>query len=222
MATALLNPSSAFSINQYFRKKRFLFFLNLLKTIKSDRTIQILDIGGTETYWERMGFSSDETVHITLLNLELLQIRNSSFTSVQANACDLSRYPDDQFDIVFSNSVIEHLFTFENQQKMANEVRRVGKNFYVQTPNYYFPLEPHWLFPFFQFLPFNVRVFLTQNFSLGHHPKCKDKAAAIERVKEVQLLSEKQMKRLFPEGKVYRERFLGLTKSVSMYCFPGK
>ena len=103
---------------------------------------------------------------------------------------------------------------------MANEIRRVGKNYFVQTPNLYFPLEPHWLFPFFQFLPFRLRVFMTQNFDIGGYPKTKDFAKAVNRVKEVKLLSENEMRHLFPDGKCYREKFFLLTKSIVMYKFP--
>ncbi|MBC8844888.1 class I SAM-dependent methyltransferase, partial [Escherichia coli] len=76
-------------------------------------------------------------------------------------ATDLSEIDDQQFDIVFSNSVIEHLYTWENQEKMAKEVLRVGKYHFIQTPNYWFPIEPHWVFPFFQFLPKSIRIRLT-------------------------------------------------------------
>ena len=216
----LLNPSFKNSINQKFRQKRFAFFISLMKQVKSDRPLQILDIGGTEIYWERMGYLENLEEHITLLNLDLTEVKNkNNFKSVIGDACNLSEYKDKQFDIVFSNSVIEHLFTKENQQKMADEVRRIGKNYYIQTPNYYFPIEPHWLFPCFQFLPFSTRVFLTKNFSLGHHPKAVTKEAAIKRVNEVKLLSAKEMKKMFPDGSLYREIFLGLTKSLTMYSF---
>lgn len=103
---------------------------------------------------------------------------------------------------------------------MANEVMRVGKNYFVQTPNYFFPIEPHWLFTLFQFLPRKLKVFLTSRFNLGHYKKASSKEAAIHRVNEVNLLTEKQMKMLFPTGKVYRERFLGLVKSITLYHFP--
>lgn len=220
MAINFLNPEFANSINQKFRERRFKFFVSLLDRVKSNKPVRILDIGGTEIYWERMKFASDNSVNITLLNLEKVATKNAGFESIAGNACDLSSFRDKEFDIAFSNSVIEHLFSFENQVKMANEVRRVGKSYYVQTPNLYFPIEPHWLFPFFQFLPFETRVFLTRNFSLGHYGKIPKRDEAIEKVNEVKLLTERKMREIFPDGKIYRERFLGMVKSIVMYRFP--
>ncbi len=219
MQNNFFDPDSKKSINQKFREKRFEFFRSMLAKIQSENTIQILDIGGTEIYWERMGFPTNENVHITLLNLESEPVKNKKFTSVKGDACNMPEFNDNQFDIVFSNSVIEHLFSLENQQKMADEVKRVGKAYHIQTPNRYFPLEPHWLFPFFQFLPFKLKVAMTKRFNLGHYKKAITKDAATQRVKEVKLLTEKQMKKLFPEGKVYREKFFGLTKSITMFHF---
>jgi trans-aconitate methyltransferase len=167
------NPYYSDSFNQRFREKRFNFFLSLLDKISSDKTIQILDVGGTEHFWTSMKFPEKNNVFITLLNLEAVETTQKNLQSVKGDACNLSEYQNNQFDIVFSNSVIEHLFNFENQKKMADEVMRVGKNYYVQTPNYYFPLEAHWVFPFFQFLPFHVRVFFTHHFNIGHIKKNK-------------------------------------------------
>ena len=63
-------------------------------------------------------------------------------------------FKDKSFDAVFSNSVIEHVGTFEDQKMMANEVIRVTNFYFIQTPNLYFPIEPHFLVPFFQFSSF--------------------------------------------------------------------
>jgi ubiquinone/menaquinone biosynthesis C-methylase UbiE len=208
------------SVNRKFRKKRFSFFLSLLNGIKSDQPLRILDIGGTESYWESMNFVDNENVHITLLNLKIANVKNKNFTSIKGDASDLSDFKDGHFDIVYSNSVIEHLYNKENQKKMANEVRRTGRYYYVQTPNYYFPIEPHWLFPFFQFLPFRVRVFMTKNLNLGNYERSGNEEVAIDRIKRVSLLTEKEMKALFPDAKVYREKLLGLTKSITLYKFP--
>lgn len=204
---------------QKYRERRFAFFRSLLNTVKANKPISILDIGGEEVYWERMNFTDPQEINVTLLNIFVEPVKHSNFVSIKGDACDLSNFKDKEFDVVFSNSVIEHLFTIENQKRMANEVRRVGKNYYVQTPNYYFPIEPHWIFPFFQFLPFPAKVFLTNNFDLGVFKKTKNVEAAKRLVREVNLLTEKEMQSLFPEGKVYREPFFGLTKSITLYKF---
>lgn len=219
MPKNLFDPTKQDSINQKFREKRFAFFRGLYDSIKSECGIKILDIGGTEVYWERMNFPGDENVSITLLNLEEVKVQNPKFKSVKGNACDLTSFSENEFDIVYSNSVIEHLYTFENQIQMANEVIRVGKNYFIQTPNRYFPIEPHWIFPLFQFFPFSLKVYLTQNFNIGNYKKTISRKAAEDRCREVQLLTESQMQTLFPDGNIYREKFCGLVKSITMYKF---
>jgi SAM-dependent methyltransferase len=203
--------------SQYFRERRFKLFQTLLNELP--RPIRILDIGGTQFFWEKMNFTNEPNVRFTLINLYPQEAPSENFECVIGDATNLP-FQDKQFDIVFSNSVIEHLFTWENQVKMANEIRRVGKNYFIQTPNLYFPIEPHWLFPFFQFLPIFVRVFLTRHFNIGGYPKTNNQVEAVKRVKEVRLLSIREMQKLFPEGQCYKEKFMSLTKSIVMYSFP--
>jgi hypothetical protein len=109
--------------------------------------------------------------------------------------------------------VLEHLPTPELQARMAAEVRRVGRRVYLQTPNRYFPLEPHFLFPFFGILPIGVRAFLLQRFDLGWHKRVPDRAAALEDVRSIRLLTGSEMRRLFPGARFENERFLAVTKS---------
>jgi hypothetical protein len=204
--------------SQYFREKRFQFFLSLTRDLP--RPLKILDIGGTQYFWEKMNYTKEPDIHFTLVNLYPQEAPGKNFTCVVGDATSLP-FKDKEFDIVFSNSVIEHLFTKENQEKMASEIRRVGKNYFVQTPNLYFPIEPHWLFPLFQFLPFSLRVFMTQHFDIGGYPKTNNREAAVTRVKEVRLLTKREMKKMFPEGGYYKEEFFFMTKSIIMYYFPG-
>ena len=206
------------AISTYFRAKRFAFIKSLLDNLtKGGKKIKILDIGGTENYWNSMGLNLGNNIEIVLLNLYKIEVKGAGFSSIKGDACHLEGMEDKSFDFVFSNSVIEHLFSIENQNKMANEVMRVGKNYYIQTPNKFFPIEPHWVFPFFQFLPFGLKVFLTQNFSLGHIPKAKSKQEAIDLVNEVNLLSKKELEILFSQSKLYIEKFMGFHKSYAVY-----
>lgn len=203
------------SLSHQFRQKRFRLFLSKLQSLP--KPISILDIGGTLAFWEHMGFS-EEGVTITLLNLQPQNVDKPGFISVTGDATQLP-YADQSFDMVFSNSVIEHLYTKEQQQRMASEVQRVGKHYFIQTPNYWFPIEPHWVFPFFQYLPFRCRVFLTQHFSLGHIAKQSSLADAERQVKEIRLLRKREFQSLFPSALIYTERFLLMGKSfVAMDC----
>ena len=195
-----------------------MFFKALLDNMtKGGKKIKILDIGGTEDYWNSMGLNLGNNIEIVLLNLYKIEVKGAGFSSIKGDACNLEGMADKSFDLVFSNSVIEHLFSIENQQKVASEVIRVGKNYYIQTPNKFFPIEPHWVFPFFQFLPFGLKVYLTKNFNLGHIPKAKNKQEAIDLVNEVNLLSKKELEDLFSESKLYIEKFMGFHKSYAVY-----
>lgn len=100
---------------------------------------------------------------------------------------------------------------------MANEIKRVGKRYFVQTPNLYFPIEPHFVFPFFQFLPVEVRVWLISHFDLGFYEKITDKQTAIEAVTSITLLNKKKFISLFPEANLFEEKIFGITKSFIVY-----
>lgn len=197
-----------------FRKKRFAFFLSLLSQL--DPPIHILDIGGTEKYWEIMALDEHRQVFITLLNLEQFQVTLPYLKSLVGDARSIHA-DDKSFDIVFSNSVIEHVGTYKDQKRMANEVRRVGKHYFVQTPNKFFPLEPHFLFPFFQFLPVAIRVKLLQSFNLGWFSKTSDAGKARQIVESIRLLDHREFVTLFPSALVYEEKVFGLTKSFVAY-----
>ena len=198
------------SIVNKWRRKRFAVFYELIRDIP--KPVKILDAGGTENFWVQMDVDSCE-MDITLLNTESISTTLSNIKYIKGDARDLSRFGDNEFDVVFSNSVIEHVGGFDEQKKMADEITRTGKRFYVQTPNYYFPVEPHFLFPLFQFLPRRIQRFLVMNFRMGWFEKCSTKKHADEVIDSIHLLNKKQVRKLFPEGEIVKERLLGLTKS---------
>lgn len=204
------------SLSHQMRMKRFAFFTACLHQLP--KPITILDIGGTLSFWQSMHFNEGD-VSIILLNLEQAQQLPEPYQSVQGNATLLTEFADQSIDVVFSNSVIEHLYTWENQQKMAAEVLRVGKHHFIQTPNYWFPIEPHWVFPLFQFLPPIVRRWMTQQFSLGHIGKINNPEMAKQQVNEIKLLTKNELKQLFPQSTIYEEKFAGFNKSFIAHSF---
>lgn len=212
----LVDNSDAGSLATRMRRRRFAFFLSLLEHV--NRPVRILDVGGTQNFWESMEQAKLGDLRVTLLNVEKQPVSGSGFESVAGDARDLSRYADGSFDVVFSNSVIEHLGPgFADQQLMANEIRRVAQRYFVQTPNRHFPIEPHFLTPGFQFLPVPARVWAATHFDLGWYKKFADRDAARREVESISLLTGRQMHRLFPGALIYKERFLGLTKSFVAY-----
>lgn len=193
------------------RRKRFLLFKSLLETLP--RPVRILDLGGTGEYWDQMDFKDLDDVQITIFNLQRVDVKRDHFVAVTGDAKDLTAYRDKEFDIVFSNSVIEHVGAFEDQMRMAKEILRVGKYHYVQTPNYFFPFEPHFLFPFFQMLPLSVRMLLVRHFRLGWFAMQADAQAARDLIASVRLLKKREIRKMFPDSLLVRERLWGLTKS---------
>jgi ubiquinone/menaquinone biosynthesis C-methylase UbiE len=197
------------------RLKRHAFFVGLISSIH--RPIEILDVGGTELYWNTMGMAGSQDLQITLLNLEKKEISSKNMISIAGDATHMDAFEDQSFDIVFSNSVIEHVGDCEAQRRMAREVARIGKRYFIQTPNYWFPMEPHFLVPGFQWLPIALRVWLIGRFNLGWHQRIRDLEQARDLVHHTRLLTKKEFQSLFPKAKLYEEKIFGLTKSFIMY-----
>jgi hypothetical protein len=197
------------------RRERFGLFNSLVAALP--RPLSILDVGGTQPFWEAMGFTGDDDIRITLLNLSEVGVDYPTFTSIAGDARNMREFRDKQFDIVFSNSVIEHVGTRRDQQRMAREVMRLGQRYFVQTPNRFFPIEPHFLFPFFQFLPLPLKVFMVSHFDMGWYTRAANRREAIELANSIRLLTEREFRKLFPGAEIYREKFLGLNKSFIAY-----
>lgn len=194
-----------------FRSKRFKYFEELVENIEGP--ISILDVGGTPHFWKQRNWIGKERVTITVVNLTAEESPYENIRTVVGDATNLEQYEDNSFDIVFSNSVIEHLFTLENQQAMARECQRVGKAFWVQTPNYWFPIEPHFHWLGWQWYPRSVRLAAIRRVKCGHRGPCPEMAKAVEIVDEVRLMTRKEMIEAFPEARMWQEKFAGLTKS---------
>jgi SAM-dependent methyltransferase len=184
-----------------WREKRYELFLELCGVRPDER---ILDVGaGAGGALERF----DKTHEIVAVDISPQESKWLSAPNVTVQYADGTSLPfgDDEFSVVFSNSVIEHV-PRDLQPAFAREIRRVGQRYFVQTPNRYFPIEPHYQMPFFQFLPERVRRAINRRFSLGWREK--------GHWEEVDLLSARELRSLFPDGEIHRERLFGLTKSL--------
>ena len=211
----LADNSSEKSLATRMRRARFALFLSLLKNL--DGHVEILDIGGTQEFWSLMTGGDPGNIRVTLLNIEHQQVQSSRFVSAVGDARNMPEIRDKSFDVVFSNSVIEHVGSYEDQRRMAREVMRVGRRYFIQTPNKRFPIEPHFLFPFFQYLPGTVRAQLVHRFDVGWYKKIPSIEKARAEVDSIQLLTRNKFAALFPGAAIHEEKIAGLTKSFVAY-----
>jgi SAM-dependent methyltransferase len=184
-----------------WREGRYERFLSLCRVRPNE---EILDVGcGAGSALERF----NRTNPIVAVDLRPQESEWLAGANVSVETADATRLPyaDRAFPVVFSSSVVEHVPP-EAQQAFADEIRRVGQRYFVQTPNRWFPVEPHYQLPLFQFLPRRIRMALNRRFSLGWQPKGE--------WEEITLLTARDLRRLFPDAEIHRERVLGLTKSL--------
>ena len=203
------------STAQRLRQARLLLFCDLVRGMPVP--LRVLDVGGTHHFWLAMDRTVLPPMHITFLNKWEYAPDLPNASAVIGDARDLSRYGDGEFDVVFSNSVIEHVGGLREQARMANECMRVGQRYFVQTPNRRFPIEPHFLFPGFQYLPVNLRVRLHSWRRWGWWDKAPSYFEALEEVESIRLLTLREMRYLFPQATLWTEHFLGLPKSFVAY-----
>jgi len=212
----LVNHNKKNSFVNKFRQKRFNLLRNRIDQLIQKNNYTLLDIGGDIQYWKNIGWQHD-ACQIHLLNLYETKINESDsqqFISIIGNALSLP-YDKEDIDLVFSNSVIEHVGSYANQQQFANEVRRVADKYIIQTPSLWFPLEPHSLLPLFQFLPHSIRALLIMNFNINYFPKAKTYKEAIQVSHSTLMFTKNRFKNLFPEAEIQVERFLGIPKSYT-------
>ena len=197
------------------RTRRFEAFADLVEGLseRQARPVRILDIGGTNSFWEQRGWAGRPDVQVVLVNLEAEPRLHENIEPRAGDATCLSEFGDRSFDVVFSNSVIEHLQTGERQAAMAAEVSRLAKVYWVQTPNFWFPIEPHFLTPLWHWLPVSLRVALLRRRRWGWCGPCPDRNSAEALVREVRLMRGRELERMFPDATLVRERIGPLVKS---------
>ncbi len=172
----------------------------------------VLDLGGTVEFWSSVP-GRPASVH--LINVEAPTSEVPSW--IRADVADACAPPsgllDPSYDLVYSNSVIEHVGGHARRAMFAERVRESAPRWWIQTPYRYFPVEPHWVAPAMQFLPLRGRALYARAWPLAHsRPRTFEEA--VNQQLSVELLDATQMATYFPEAELRRERLFGLTKSL--------
>jgi hypothetical protein len=194
------------AFSRRFRRKRM---ARACRALGIGPETSVLDVGGTLFNWRLLDFLP----RLTLVNLEPQPgPLPPGVRFVRADGCRLP-FADASFDVCFSNSVIEHVGTWENQVRFAEETRRVARSYYVQTPNYWFWIEPHLVAPFIHWLPLRWQRRLIRHFTLfGLLERPSPEVCEIH-LRTTRLLRRRELAALFGGGELEAEQLLGLSKS---------
>jgi hypothetical protein len=199
--TALIEPFS-----KYSRRKRSELFVATMSPAAGE---SILDIGGQPQIWDYI----EAPLNITCLNLP--GVMNTGYKThhnvifVEGDGCDMADFHENQFDMVFSNSVIEHVGDRTKIAMFAGEVQRLSNRYWIQTPYKYFPIEAHCGMPFWWLYPQAIRtLFLTR--------WRKKLPAWTEMVESTTVVSAGELHKLFPRGRIIYEWFF-FPKSLIVY-----
>lgn len=190
-----------------WRPKRFAIMLAKLSPAITDN---VLDVGGTVSFWKGVPPFAGS---LAVLNLEgAVEQFDANITVIKGDGCALP-FADKSYDIVFSNSTIEHVGCQDRQLEFACEIRRVARSYWVQTPSRFFPVEPHFLGLFIHWLPKRWWNFAARWFSLRGISHNLTLAEIVETNVALRWISKKELIALFPGATIYVERVMGWPKS---------
>lgn len=199
------------------------------RKFRLDKTTRILDIGSETGENINLVLSGTrvkpENVYIADIEQSALDYGREKFgfQTVLLDESGVLPFGDQTFDLVYCSSVIEHVtvpkseiwkitdeiefraLAWENQRKFAAEIRRIGKSYFVQTPNRNFLIESHSWLPLAGFLP---RPALLKVLQVSNRFWIKGAPP------DFNLLDERQINKLFPDAEIVLEKKFGLVKSI--------
>ena len=194
---------------KFWRANRFKLFQNIIKPSSAQT---LLDVGGYPWGWLSVPpcVKSITCLNIHPIDWNTAQSPQHNISVTVGDARHMHEVEDHKYDIVFSNSVIEHVGEWQDQQAFAREVRRVGGKLWVQTPARECPFEPHYLAPFIHWLPKHWQKRLIRwctVYGWIQRPSSEDIA---DMVTSIRLLKKSEMMALFPDCELLVETLWGV------------
>jgi len=200
---------SVFSrLSKISRERKLELFTALMKPCAHEK---VLDLGAqvsTNPMDVQLVDSYPWKENITAANIsqDLLDAIKRRYPEVKTEVADARHlpWPDQYFDIVFSNAVIEHVGGDADQRQMAAEIMRVGKRWFVTTPNRRYPFEFHMRLPFVTWLPGDSYLRFSR---IVHYSAHRGKYVFGSRFGgSLRLLSARDLKRYFPGSRIIKQR----------------
>ncbi len=154
--------------------------------------------------------------NVTAVNVsqEYLDAIKERYPVVNTRFADARRlpWPDKTFDVVFSNAVIEHVGNLQDQRQMASEIMRVGKRWFVTTPNRWYPFEFHMRLPFVTWLPWHS--YLRFSRLVRYDPSQRKYVFGSRYPATLRLMSAGDLKRCFPNSRVIKQRVTPMAETL--------
>lgn len=207
----LVAGTSSSSLAGRARARRWNVFLGIFPDLER---LKVVDLGGTPQFWSA---SPIRPRSLTVVNLTSSSSPAPDWVEVvTGDACKAAELGlQNDYDLVFSNSTIEHVGGHDRCLAFAKTVKTLGSRHWIQTPYRYFPIEPHFVFPGLQFLPIALRQHVAARWPLSYTKAMGGNLGdPLDAVLWTELLSRTHMKYYFPESEIVSERFAGLTKSL--------
>jgi hypothetical protein len=197
----------------HFRKKRGMHLKSLYPNIHE---LKICDLGGSRHFWDKSALDIPRS-NITIYNVsedETANIKGRQNDSIQFFLYDGLHIPVDNnhYDLLICNSVLEHV-PVDMRKQLCLEMRRVSKQFFCQTPAYSFLVDPHFILPAIHWIPkskFGLCLVYLSPWYILSRPK---REIVYSYYYETNLLTEKEVKLLFPGCTISYEKFMGFVKS---------
>lgn len=209
-------------LRQYTRAQRHKLFDDFMK--HSTGPIRLVDLGGTVSFWENWGLARQPQLAVTIVNdhhqdkthehdaITLPNLARLHADVMSLTAADLAAY-----DVIFSNSLIEHLPSQQAQRQLAQAIIDSGRPYFMQTPNKLSPVDPHFprpYVPFFAAYPRPLQARLLSWSALGSGEAAPSFEAALVRLTNYHPLTRGDVRQLFPQARVVMERPLGVPMSI--------
>lgn len=163
----------------------------------------ILDLGGGPASFFAAYYPHPERLVLVEIAAEEAQRARAAQPALHVVVADGEALPfaGGAFGLTVCNSVIEHV---QHPDRLAAEVRRVSRAYFLQTPNGRFPVEPHSFIgiPFYHYLPRPARRLV-----------CRLLGGDFAYIESVRYIPRRELQALFPDARLQVERSLGLAKS---------
>lgn len=209
-------------LRRYTRRKRGLLFRKFLQSFP--RPLKVIDLGGTVRYWEALGVTDSDGLDITLANNHAMDRTNAHQINPHRfihewdiDALKLASMDLATFDVIASNSFIEHLAGQDDQRLVAQQIIAADRPYFIQTPNRNSPIDPHFphpYVPFFALYPKRLKARLLTIGGLGGGWRAPSLDAALGALTFYNPLGLREMRELFPGAELHIERPLGVPMSI--------